>query len=81
MVEYMTTFEITSTTDSEMLDALEWIKDNHNSKVNNANASGITKSISVNLVDATFENAVTTVTAFKTQFTTRLADNWSLTLQ
>jgi hypothetical protein len=81
MAEYMTEYKITNADDTEMLAALEWIKDNHAAKVHSAHGDGKTKVITLTMIDTTFADAVTSVTAIKTQFTTRLADDWSVIMQ
>jgi len=77
-LEYHITFEITNADDSEMLTSLEWIKDNHGTKIHDADADGETKIITGELIESVFNDAVTTVSALKTQFTTRMGDKWSV---
>lgn len=78
-MEFQITGNITSADDAEMLAALEWFKDNYGLKVTSAQARGSTKEIQFGLVESTFVDAVSTITALKTQFSTRLIE-YNLTM-
>lgn len=73
-MEFQIIGKITSTNDTEMLDTLLWLKDNYGTKINNAQATGSTKEIRFSFFEATFNDTVTSITALKTQFTTRLIE-------
>ena len=81
MADWSTSYTITNETDQEMLDTVEWLRDNLSAKINNAQAQGVSKTVSVGITDTSFEDAVTTLLAMKAQFTTRLADSWNLNMQ
>lgn len=73
-MEYQIHGKITSADDAEMLSVLEWLKDNYGTKINDAQATGSTKEIWFGLTEATFAEAVTTITALKAQFSARLIE-------
>ena len=73
-MEFQINGKVTSADDSEMLSALEWLKDNYGTKITNAQATGSTKEIWFGLVETTFNSSVTTITALKTQFSARLIE-------
>jgi len=75
-LEYRVVFEILNATDADMLTDLEWIKDNHGAKMRDSDADGETKVIMGTLIEASFDDSVATILAFKTQFTTKLGDKW-----
>ena len=70
--------QITSTNDSEMLDALLWLKDNYGTKIHSAQGIGDTKEISYRIIEPTFNDTVTSIAALKTQFGIRL--KWTFTM-
>lgn len=78
-MEFQITGNITSADDAEMLSALEWLKDNYGPKITSAQATGSTKKIQFGLLEATFNDAVATITALKTQFSARLIE-YNLTM-
>lgn len=73
-MEYQVSGEVTSVDDVEMLAVLEWLKDNYGTEINNAQAIGKTKQVIFNLTMSSFADAVTTITALKTQFGVRLVE-------
>jgi len=73
-MEHQVIGKMTSADDTEMLSALEWIKDNYGTKITSCQATGSSKEIRFGLIEATFAEAVTTITALKAQFTTRLIE-------
>lgn len=77
-MEYQINGKITSTNDNEMLNALLWLKDNYGTKISSAQGIGDTKEISYGIVEATFNDTVTSITALKAQFGARL--KWTFTM-
>lgn len=77
-MEYQIVGKITSTDDSEMLDALLWLKDNFGTKIHSAQGIGDTKEISYGIVEATFNDNVDSIVALKAQFGVRL--KWTFTM-
>jgi len=73
-MEFQVTGQITSANDTEMLNALEWFKDNRGTKIHDAQATGSTKEIQFGLVESSFSDAVTTISALKAQFGERLIE-------
>lgn len=73
-MEYQINMEITSANDAEMLDALLWLKDNYGTKVLSGQGVASTKEISLGLIEATFNDTVTAITALKAQFGARLIE-------
>lgn len=78
-MEFQIHGNITSVNDAEMLSALEWLKNNYGPKIHSAQGTGSTKEIQFGLLEATFAEAVTAITALKTQFSTRLVE-YNLTM-
>lgn len=73
-MEFQIHGKITSADDAEMLSALEWLKDNYGLKITDAQGTGSTKKIGFGLLEVGFDEAVTTIAALKTQFSTRLIE-------
>jgi len=73
-MEFQMNGKITSADNSEMLNALLWLKNNYGTKVHNASATKSTKAIRFGLVETTFNDAVNSIMALKTQFGERLID-------
>lgn len=71
-MEFQIHGQVNSADDAEMLSALEWLKDNYGLKITNAHGNGNTKEIWFGLLEVGFNETVTTITALKTQFSTRL---------
>ena len=80
MAEWYTDYKITNADKAEMLAAANWIATNHGAKVQRSQANRNRLEITVGLLDLTFNDAVATINALETEFTTRIED-WNLTMQ
>ena len=74
MVSYTVYGKITSVNDNEMLNAMEWLATNYGGKMQTAQAVGETKVLGFHIDEISFVDAVATITALKSQYTTRLAE-------
>lgn len=73
-MEYQIHGKITSADNTEMMSALEWLKDNYGVKITNAQGTGSTKEIWFSLLEVGFTEAINAITALKAQFDTRLIE-------
>lgn len=73
-MEFQITGRITSADDTEMLNALLWLKDNYGTKIHSGSGTGSTRVININLAEPTFNDNVTTIIALKAQFGARLEE-------
>lgn len=72
MVSFTVELKISSFDNSYMLDALEWIKTNYGTILDEAEAIGEKKEIVLNIPYDSYDDAVSTLIAFKTHFAERL---------
>lgn len=79
VMQYSIAFNITSVDEAELLSAIVWVKDNHGTKVSDATADGTSFLFNGHIIELTYTDMTTTVSALKTQFTTRLT--WSVGLR
>lgn len=73
-MEFQIIGKITSANDTEMLEALLWLKDNYGAKIHDAQGTGSTKEIQFGFVEPTFNDTVASIMALKAQFSERLID-------
>lgn len=72
MAEYTVIIGITNETDSEALDALEWLKTEYGSDMKNVGFQSSSRLIRGNLIRTSFNDSVTAIQDLKTEFTDRL---------
>lgn len=78
-MEYQITGRITSANNTEMLDALLWLKDNYGTKIHSGQGTKSTKIITFDVIEPTFNDNVTTIVALIAQFGERL-EEWRFTM-
>lgn len=72
MAEFDIVFKITNSTESDALDAMNWLSSNHGVDVKSARMRSIDLVISGQMSQPTFIDSVALIQALKAEFSTRL---------
>jgi len=79
MPNFYVNIVIESGTQEQMFTDITWLRDNHGSKVQLANANPDLFSITATMLDTTLEDAISTIESCQTQFSSRLS-SWYLSM-